>query len=116
MTSNNNLLKVGEECLVVVVLDDLVKHVITRDGGRRVWVLVLTATRPLRALPYQSVGGRATTSLEAVGPWVADVLVVAVGKVGCHDGNAAEVDIRVRGDLGKSAEHLRHVSLRGRFG
>lgn len=65
MTSNDNLVDVGKDRLVGIVLNQLIKDVVRRDIGVLDRVLVSTTASPLRTLPDQSVGPRlrATASL-----------------------------------------------------
>jgi hypothetical protein len=76
VASDDDLLHVREECLVVEIPDESIQHRVGRSGLRVVRVLVVATRRPLRALPDQSTGSRTTTGGEAVSPRISGSLVI----------------------------------------
>jgi hypothetical protein len=62
VTSDDDLVDVGEVVLVGVPCNQLIKDLVRRDGLGLGGVLVGTAASPLRSLPYKYVGPGLGTS------------------------------------------------------
>jgi hypothetical protein len=108
VANKDNALHVGEHLLVVVVLDDLVKHVESGDLSLvRERVLVVTTSRPLRTGPDENACVGAAATAKGLIPRVCEGLVSTAGEVGGHDGDSVAVDSLVEASCQvQGVEHL----------